>query len=210
MPNTVSILAESSETQHRATEDPGVTGNARLTGTVAIILVVLLAVLGGTILSIHRLLPAHFFVGFLVLPVVLLKMASTGYRFFSYYLGNPRYRAAGPPQLFLRLLAPIVVLSTVVVFATGIELWLVGRAWGDVWLRLHQQSFFVWFGATGLHVLGYLQRAPALALADFAPGTPLRGRASRRYAAGITILLGVLLAVIATQWTSPFVVYGER
>ena len=58
----------------------------------------------------------------LLIGPVVLKMASTGYRFIRYYAGNAAYRRKGPPELILRLIGPIVVLTTVGVFVTGIVL----------------------------------------------------------------------------------------
>ena len=55
-------------------------GNERLTATAGAILLVLLAVEGVTILSIGQLLSFHIVVGLLIIPPVLLKLASTGYR----------------------------------------------------------------------------------------------------------------------------------
>ena len=55
-----------------------------------------------------------------LIPPVALKLGSTGYRFARYYLGSPVYRAKGPPLLPLRLLAPVLVLTTLLVFATGV------------------------------------------------------------------------------------------
>lgn len=190
--------------------DPGVTGNARLTGMTAVMLFVLLGIEGLTILGIHRLLSWHLFVGFVLIPPVLLKMASTGYRFVRYYTGNRRYRLAGPPLPLLRLIAPVVVASTVVLFVTGVELWLFGRQFGGVWLRAHQLSFIIWFAATGVHVLGYLVRAPLLAVGDFRPGMAVPGGAARRYAVGAALLLGLVLAIATTQYATPFVLFQDH
>ena len=59
----------------------GPNGNARLTGMTAIVLIVLLAVEGVTILFLRPLLSVHIFVGMLLIPPVLLKLVSTGWRF---------------------------------------------------------------------------------------------------------------------------------
>jgi len=59
-------------------------------------------------------------IGMVLIPPVALKLGSTGYRFARYYLGSPVYRAKGPPLLPLRLLAPVLVLTTLLVFATGV------------------------------------------------------------------------------------------
>ena len=61
-------------------------------------------------------------IGMVLIPPVALKLGSTGYRFARYYLGSPVYRAKGPPLLPLRLLAPVLVLTTLLVFATGVWL----------------------------------------------------------------------------------------
>jgi hypothetical protein len=186
--------------------DPMVEANARLTGWTAVVLFVLLAAEGATILSLRRLLPEHFFIGFLLIPPVLLKMGSTGYRFVRYYTGDRRYRSAGPPRIGLRLLAPVVVVSTVVLFGSGVELWLFGDRYGTIWITAHKLSFVVWFGATGIHVLAYLARAPRLAWADMRE--PLRGAAGRRGLIVASLLLGIVLALATSQWVTPFVPTG--
>ena len=87
-------------------------------------------------------------------------MASTGYRFMRYYGGNRVYREKGPPETWLRLLAPGVVLTTVIVFVTGVLLMFAGPAHRNPLLELHKVGFIVWVVLTALHVLGHL---PAVA-----------------------------------------------
>src|SRR3981081_1875650 len=82
--------------------DPGVVANERITSLTGALLVVLLIMIGVTVLRVRELLPQHFLLGFLLTPPLLLKMASTGYRFVRYYTRDPSYRRAGPPPLFLR------------------------------------------------------------------------------------------------------------
>src|SRR5579863_1438073 len=106
----------------------GVPGNEELTAVTGVLLIVLLAVLGVTILRIRQLIWLHLFLGLLLIGPVLLKMASTGYRFARYYLRDQIYLAKGPPELILRALGPGVVVSTVAVFATGIVLMFEGPA----------------------------------------------------------------------------------
>ncbi len=84
----------------------GIDGNEQLTATTGVLLIVLLAVLGVTIVRIGQLLWLHLFLGLLLLGPVLLKMASTGYRFLRYYLRAAIYRAKGPPMLALRAMGP--------------------------------------------------------------------------------------------------------
>ena len=134
----------------------GTTGNERLTATTGATLIVLLAVIGVTILRIHQLLSVHLFVGMLLIPPVVLKMSSTGYRFVRYYTRNPSYLRKGPPPAALRMIAPMVVISTVVVLASGVALLFAGPQSRGTLVPIHKASFFVWIAFTALHVLGHL------------------------------------------------------
>jgi hypothetical protein len=154
----------------RATGGPE--GNERLTAGSAAVLFVLLAAEGVTIVFLRPLLSAHVFIGMLLIPPVALKTASTGWRFLRYYTGDRSYREKGPPLLPLRLLAPVLVASTVAVFATGVALLVVGPGRGVV-LGLHKASFAVWLVATGLHVLAYIRPRPG-GLAASRPGAGRR------------------------------------
>jgi hypothetical protein len=188
----------------RSSNPQRVEGNARLTAITGLALFVLLAAEGVTILDLGGLLPAHFFIGFLLIPPVLLKMASTGYRFARYYLGDPGYREAGPPQPWLRAVAPVVVASTIVVLASGVELWLFGMRFGPIWLTLHKLGFVVWFFATAVHVLGYLARAPRLVIADLGRDSEVPGALTRGSLLTASLLLGLVLALSTLPFPSSF------
>ena len=182
--------------------DPDVEANARLTGYVGAILVLLLAGEFVTGLRSKQLLPAHAVIGFLLIPPVLLKLASVGYRFARYYTGEPRYRAAGAPRLAMRLLGPVVVLLTVIVFATGIELWLFGYRFGFFWVPLHHASAYLWFLAMAIHVGNYLVRSTELATADWRDH--LRGAFTRRSLVVSSLILGAVLAIAMLPFPTPF------
>ena len=138
-------------------------GNERLTALIGTVLIVLLAVIGVTILSLHTtLLWVHLFVGLLLIGPVTLKLASTGYRFARYYTHNPVYRRKGPPPPYLRALAPLVVLSTIVVFASGVALLLSGPGSRGALLPVHKISFIVWVAVTAVHLLGHLPEVAQL------------------------------------------------
>jgi hypothetical protein len=66
----------------------------------------------------------------------------------------------------MRMIAPLVVISTVVVFASGVALLFAGPGSRGVLLPLHKVSFIVWLIFTGLHVLGHLAELPAALRAD--------------------------------------------
>jgi len=155
---------------HRSTatsrRDPlgGTAGNEALTSAVAAVLTLLLAAEGITILDLGGLRGPHMVIGILLIPPLLVKFASTGYRFARYYSGARAYREKGPPLLALRLLAPLLVVLTVAVFATGVALLLVGHSSGGL-LLAHKATFIGWGACFGVHFLAYLPRmARSLAL----------------------------------------------
>jgi hypothetical protein len=134
----------------------GVDGNEQLTALNGVLLLVLFAVLGLTIVQIGQLMWLHLFLGLLLLGPVLLKMASTGYRFLRYYTRDSVYVAKGPPMIALRLMGPVVVATTVAVFVSGIVLMLVGPANRSTSLLIHKVTFIVWIVFMALHVLAHL------------------------------------------------------
>lgn len=179
----------------------GTTGNERLTAATGFLLIGGLAVLGVTILRIRPLLSVHFFVGMLLIPPVLLKMATTGYRFFRYYTNNPPYRRKGAPPALLRMIAPMVLLSTLVVFGTGVALLFIGPSSRDTLLPIHKVSFFIWLAFTSVHVLGHLIELPELLRADYGRrsaewSSDVTGRSGRVLALAGALVAGAVLAIL--------------
>lgn len=192
----------------------GVKGNELLTVAAGAVLIVLLAVIGVTIVALGRLLSVHLFVGMLLLGPLALKLSSTGYRFARYYTNNPRYRSAGPPIAPLRAIAPIVVISTLVVFASGVVLLLVGPASRNTVLPIHKVSFIVWVAFTSLHVIGHLPALGRGLSADYAPAAALSGasdgRAGRLLSLAGAITGGVVLAILLIPQFSPWLHYHHH
>lgn len=192
----------------------GTDGNERLTAATGAVLIVLLAVIGVTIIRLGPLLWVHLFVGMLLIGPVALKLASTGYRFARYYTSNPRYRRKGPPALPLRLIAPIVVLSTVVVFASGVALLFAGPSSRDTLLPIHKISFIVWVAFTSIHVLAHLPAVARALQADYGRGTSwsgqgarhddLNGRAGRALSLAGALTFGVVLALVVIPQFGPW------
>ncbi len=177
----------------------GTDGNEQLTAITAAILIVLLAVIGLTILRIHQLISVHLFVGLLLVGPVALKLGSTGYRFARYYTHDPTYRRKGPPETVLRLIAPIVVLSTVSVFASGLALLLVGPSGRGQLVLIHKASFIIWIVCMSVHVLGHLPAMPASLRAARRTAAELpevaHGSAGRSLAVAGALLGGLVLAI---------------
>lgn len=181
----------------------GTDGNERLTAAAGVLLLLLFAVLGVTIVRNGQLLWLHLFLGMLLIGPVLLKLASTGYRFTRYYTANPAYRRKGPPAAPMRLLAPLVVLSTVVVFGSGVALLFTGPSARGTLFPIHKFSFFAWLAFVGMHVLGHLADLPAPLRADYGAEEGLAGLSGRlpgrdgRVLALVGMLVaGLVLAVL--------------
>jgi hypothetical protein len=145
----------------------------------------------------------------LLIPPVLLKLGSTGWRFLRYYGGAAEYVRRGPPLLPLRLLAPLVVTATVAVFATGVALLAVGPRGGIV-VGLHKASFVVWLVVTAVHVVAHLRPLPALVAGDWRrrpipPEGRVPGTAWRRLLLAGAVVAGAVLALATVRYAQPWV-----
>lgn len=186
----------------------GADGNARLTGAVGLVLLVVLFVEGITVLQIRQLITLHIFLGLLLIPPTVLKVASTFYRFVRYYRRTPSYVRHGPPPPLLRWTAPLLIIFTGAVLATGVALLVVGPDRPGLLLSAHKASFFIWFALMALHVLGHLTDAVVLSRWDWWPRADRarpRGKGQRRGLVAISVVTGVALGLallpVASPWT---------
>ena len=151
----------------------GPAGNARLTAWTGLLLLVLFVAELITLLGVRQMITWHLAIGALLVPPALLKTASTGWRIVRYYTGSRPYRESGAPPLILRVLGPLVVLTTLALLGSGLALVLAGpssglRPLGVVLglrvsvLTIHQAAFAAWAVVTGLHVL--IRIVPAVKL----------------------------------------------
>lgn len=187
----------------------GVTGNTRLTSATGLLLVVLLAVEGVTILSVRQMITLHIFVGVMLLGPVLLKSGSTFYRFVRYYSGSPAYQRKGPPAPVHRVLGPVIVLSTLALLGTGLALIFLDTQGSGSLLTAHQISFWVWVVVIAVHLLGHLWEAASSAWSEIRYSLAGRAAARRRWrfiAIAVALVLGVgaatALIPTATSWTN--------
>ena len=170
-------------------------GNARLTAATAAILLVLLAGEGATIPFVRQLMTWHVFLGLLLVPPVLVKMASVGWRFMRYYGGHEKYVAQGPPHPLLRfLVGPVTLVTTVTLFGTGILI-AYERPHSGLLIGLHKASFVIWFFAMSLHVLAHTRTM--WEYAKRARRHRLAGRALRDGLIVASLAAGIALAVLA-------------
>ncbi|HVW17871.1 MAG TPA: hypothetical protein VHB30_06445 [Solirubrobacteraceae bacterium] len=176
----------------------GTEGNEILTSAAAAVLTVLLAGEGITILDVAGLRTPHMVIGLALIPPLVVKLASTGYRFVRYYAGSRAYRAKGPPAWPLRLTAPLLVVATVGVFATGVVLLLLGHRSASL-IEVHKLFFIAWAVGFAVHFLGHL---PAMLRSTGRDWTPPRRRAVpgsgiRLMLVAASLLAGAIVAAVA-------------
>ena len=180
----------------------GPAGNALLTAYLGLVLLVLFFLEGLTLLDVRGLISWHVALGALLVPPAVAKTMTTGWRIVRFYAGQPDYRTAGPPPLALRVLGPLVVLTTLLLLGSGVALVLLGeessrRAFLDVlgvrldWLGLHKTVFWAWFVTMTAHVLG--RTLPALRLVTRRQGAP--GITFRVAAVSASLVLAAATAV---------------
>jgi hypothetical protein len=175
--------------------------NARLTGTLGAFLLVVFAAEGLTIVAgVRATLPTHIFIGMLAIPPVALKLVTTGYRFVRYYVGDAAYVDRGAPPWILRVVGPIVALSTLALIGTG-----VADAYHYPTRQLsgfaHKASFVLWFGVMTIHVVGHLGETRRLSLTDWSDRSG--DRLLRIGAVVATLALGLVLGAWSRGWTLP-------
>lgn len=202
----------------------GPAGNALLTAWTALVLLALSVAELLTLFDVRGLISWHVALGALLIPPAVMKTASTGWRMASYYLGRRPYQEAGPPPLLMRLLGPLVVVSTLGLLGTGVLLVLLGQeevrrtsttllVFRVDWVTAHQAFFAVWAAAVGLHLLGRI--VPALratvlrgaAGAHAVPGRWVRGLWFAVMVVGAAAL-AVVLVHADSSWASQG--FGER
>jgi hypothetical protein len=187
----------------------GVEGNARLTAMNAMVLIALLAVEGLTIISVRRFITLHIFLGILVIGPVMLKTGSTMYRFARYYTGAPSYLAKGPPHPVLRVLGPLVIVSSLTLLGTGLALLTAKPGSAGLLLTAHQASFIVWVASMTIHVLGHLKDAFLTSWRDLREGANSPAgpkRTLRLTLIALALIFGVATATAlmpaAASWTN--------
>jgi hypothetical protein len=170
-------------------------GNARLTALLGVLLLGPVVVeLATIVLGVHSFMSLHVFVGLALIPPVLLKLASTGWRFARYYTRKGAYVEHGAPQIAMRLLAPLFVAATVVLFSSGVAMGLLHGHALVVARRLHGPASVVWLVLFGIHALVYLKQALTSSSQDVIPAEPpVPGRRGRGYVIATAVVSGLVI-----------------
>lgn len=179
----------------------GVYGNRELTAATGALILILMAALAVTVIAIGPLLGAHMFLGMVLLAPVALKLGSVSYRFTQYYAGNASYRKRGLPEMVMLVLGPLVVITTVIVFASGVVLLLAGPSSRGVWNPIHKISFGIWLAVWWGHVILHVPDLPKLWQARRRererPWDDLgSGRGGRALSLAAALVLGAIIAIL--------------
>jgi hypothetical protein len=192
----------------------GVLGNERLTALAGGILLVLIVVELVTTARLRAFMSAHVFVGMLLAGPLLIKLASTGYRFVRYYTRSPAYVRRGPPHLALRMLGPLLVATTLVVVGSGIGLMMTGPDHAGPLLPLHGFSVLVFIPLMAIHLVAHILATPRLVADDWstvsaarAPGRVLR--VGMNLGALVLGVLGVLGAIFLQPTITPWLAWSQ-
>jgi len=188
-----------------------VVANERLTALTGAVLLVLILVELVTSAYLRALMSAHIFVGVLLAAPLVIKLASTGYRFVRYYSGSIPFVRRGPPRLPLRVLAVPLVAITIVLFGSGFGLLLAGPAQPGPLLALHNVGTLIWLPMIVIHALAYLRRLPPVVTADLA-WRPSSRSDGGRFRLGLNILAvfgGAAAAMLVLPMDAPWVVWAR-
>ncbi|WP_066514803.1 hypothetical protein [Curtobacterium ammoniigenes] len=188
----------------------GVLGNERLTATAGLVVLLLSAAELVTVVALGTLLPEHIVIGMLLAGPIVVKLGSTGWRFLRYYTRAAPYVRKGPPLPILRLLAPLLAISTITLIASGILLALVGPGSGLL-LDAHVLSFLIWTVCLVVHAVAYAPAALGwfrreVAARRGAPQVP--GRAGRLATNVIGVVAGIVGAVVVLPASSAWNGWG--
>ncbi|CRK83225.1 hypothetical protein [Neobacillus massiliamazoniensis] len=176
--------------------------NKRMTaiaGTVLFVLIIAELVITANLAALRS---EHIFVGVLLAGPLVVKMCSTGYRFFRYYTKSPEFVRAGPPNILLRLLAPFLVVITILVFISGFGLVLGGHAHEELFIKIHAVSVTLWLPLLAVHIYAYIRKASGLIANDWTGKSKYRvpGREGRLGINVAAIIMSGIAAIIMTPW----------
>src|SRR5260221_11765461 len=188
-----------------------VVGNERLTALAGAVLLVLILVELVSGAYLRTLLSVHVFVGVLLAGPLVVKLGSTFSRFLRYYTKSPAFVRKGPPRLLLRVLAPLLIATTLVVIGSGIGLVVTGPSQAGPLLPLHGFSVLVWLPLIAIHVFAYIWRTPRLVADDWSkPSAEQAPGRRRRLGVNLGALLaGAIAAILLFPGATPWVVWTQ-
>lgn len=154
--------------------------------------------------NLDKLIMIHIFIGALLAGPLLVKLFSVGYRFFRYYGKSPAFRAKGTPNIWLRLLAPVLIVLTLLLFVSGIGLAIEGDI--RILFLIHAASAALWIPLLAVHVYAHIRQVPRAVREDWghASSVWVSGRAKRLRIAILSLATGAILGGVVTSIAAPW------
>ncbi|WAH44945.1 hypothetical protein NZD89_28285 (plasmid) [Alicyclobacillus fastidiosus] len=180
--------------------------NERMTAFAGAILFVLIVIELFITANLHALISVHIFVGVLLSGPLIVKMCSTGYRFFRFYTRSAVFVQKGPPNIWLRLLAPFLVIITVLVFISGFGLAVVGPTHTGLFFKIHAVSVTLWLPLIAVHIYAHIRKVPRQIANDWSKKSEFRvpGRASRIGINSSALVVGFIAAIVMIPVSTPW------
>lgn len=180
--------------------------NERLTALTGAVLFVLIVTELVITANLHALISVHIFVGVLLAGPLMVKLGSTGYKFFRYYSGSSAYVENGPPHILLRLLGPLVLITTLAVFISGFGLAIAGPAHEGLFFLAHAASVAMWLPLIAVHIYAHIRKVPRLISEDLGnqPANRVSGRAGRVYLNIGALIVGLIAAILMMPVSVPW------
>ncbi len=169
--------------------------NERLTALAGAVLLVGFAVDLFVTANLSRLIMVHIFIGALLAGPLIVKLTGVGYRFFKYYGKSPAFVAKGPPNIWLRLLGPALLVVTLALFISGFGLAFEGPVHDRVLFFIHAASAAMWIPMIAVHVYGHIRQVPRSILEDW--GSQSRQAVSGRVKRLRFIIMGLIVGTVA-------------
>jgi hypothetical protein len=111
------------------------------------------------------------------------------------------------------VLGPVVVITTLILLASGVALSSTNGDTRDLVLLLHKASFVVWFAAMTVHVLGHLLDVVRLGPRDWRAARPAtaadHGTGSRRWLIAAVVVAGCFVGVFGLIALGPWPASSE-
>lgn len=178
--------------------------NERLTALAGGVLLVLFVVDLFVTANLDKLIMIHIFIGALISGPLLVKLSSVGYRFFGYYVRrNPAFVAKGPPNVWLRLLGPFLILLTLLLVASGFGLALEGPANDRVWFLIHAASSALWIPLVAIHVYAHIRQVPRAIGRDLRSDA-VSGRVKRFRVTLLSLIAGAIAGLVLMPIAAPW------
>ncbi len=180
--------------------------NERLTAITAAVLLVGFIVELLVTANLSRLIMIHIFIGTLLAGPLIVKLFSVGYRFVGYYTKSPGFVAKGPPNIWLRILAPFFIVDTLVLFISGLALALEGSPGNRLLFLLHAGTAALWVPMLAVHVYAHIRQVPRAIVRDWTEPSrkAVGGRIKRLRINILALILGAIGGAILTAMAAPW------